>query len=177
MLVSTEALKLYMNVGEKDRSSKEGSEAPKGEKINGAKEAANVLAEKDKLVKKSIEEKEKKEKQKSTPSAPPLAPESETTSSSKRPATETSGGPRKKAKIPTGLAKPETEYEGDRVAKYFDKDLYFGTVGEHWYDSDDEENLWRINYDDGDQEDLAKVDFIKALKLYEREMRNDPQRN
>ena len=65
-----------MNVGEKDRY----AGPPRAEKINGAKEAANTLAEKDKLVKKSIEEKEKKKK--STPPAPSLGPESETTSSS-----------------------------------------------------------------------------------------------
>lgn len=160
-----------MNVGEKDRY----AGAPRAEKINGAKEAANTLAEKDKLVKKSIEEKEKKKK--STPPAPSLAPESETTLSSKRPTAEASGGSRKKAKkYPSGLTKPEKEYAGDRVAKYFGDDVYFGTVGEFWYDSEDEESLWRIDYDDGDKEDLAKDEFVEALKLYQKQKGKDPKR-
>jgi len=166
-----------MKVGEKDRdagqSSKEG-DPPRGEKITGAQKAATTLAEKDEVVKKSIEEKEQAKK--STPPPPSMTSEPElAASSAKRPAEETPGARKKTKKSTSKPTKQGKDYEGDRVAKDFDGEIYFGIVGDVWRDSDEEVDLWRITYDDNDAEDMDKKELLKALKLYEKEKAKDPK--
>lgn len=190
-MVSVEALELYIKLGEKDRDAGESSresQLPRSEKISGAQEAANALAKKDDKVKESIE---KKQPKKPTPPPPAAAQASgEPESAPKRPAPaetsvseekptgrmETSGpAPRKKVKkSPPTLTKPEFQYEGDRVAKYFAGEVYFGTVGEYWFDNESKDYFWRITYDDGDAEDVKEGEFLELLELYEKEKANDP---
>lgn len=133
-------------------------------------------------MKKSIEVRSQPPK-KATPTPPPppsLASENES-ASAKRASDEKETGQRKKAKKsptpppPRKLTKPEKEYDGDRIAKLFDEDVYFGTVGEYWYDSEETKvYLWRIKYDDGDEEDVEKNEFLGMLELYEKNKADDP---
>jgi hypothetical protein len=61
-----------------------------------------------------------------------------------------------------------------RVAKDFDGQTYYGTVVA--YDDSEEPAFWKVDYDDGDQEDYAKKDLIKGLKLYDEFADKDPSR-
>ena len=181
-----EALKLYIKVGEKDLETGGGAlhqkeKPPTGEKINDAQKAANALAEKDGPVKDSIER--KKQPKKSTPPPPPLASEPETativtgsaSAALKRPSEEIVDSRKKAKESSPKLKKPKKAYVGDRVAKRFDDEVYFGTVNEFWYDSDDELELWRIVYDDDDTEDLPEDEFLEVLALYEKKKAGDPK--
>ncbi len=50
-----------------------------------------------------------------------------------------------------------------RVAKYFGKILYFGTVSEFLPKTDvDDIDLWKIVYDDGDSEEFDPNDMKEA---------------
>lgn len=175
--IDVEALELYIKEGESDPET--GAATP--EKVTDAKKAVASLAEKDDLVKESIEK--KKVAKKSTPPPPSLATEPETatlsvSSASKRPSGEESADSRKKAKkSPPKLTKPKKEYVGDRVAKFFDDDdPFFGTIEECWYDSEDDMDLWRIVYDDEDTEDLQEEELLEVLALYEKEKAGDPKK-
>lgn len=64
------------------------------------------------------------------------------------------------------LADPQA-YVTRRVAKYFGKILYFGTVVYFIPPAENEdEGLWHIQYDDGDNEDYYALELAKFLKLY-----------
>ena len=57
-----------------------------------------------------------------------------------------------------------------RVAKHFEENkLYFGTVTTY----DEKGSYFRINYDDGDFEDVTYEELLSMLKLYEGEKRKD----
>ncbi|KAL7544124.1 hypothetical protein ACHAXR_013528 [Thalassiosira sp. AJA248-18] len=62
-----------------------------------------------------------------------------------------------------------------RIAKDFDGETFFGTIMEY----DDRENpvFWHVEYDDGDEEDYSKKDLIKALKMYEKDGKNDSNKS
>lgn len=67
-------------------------------------------------------------------------------------------------------------FVGQRVAKYFDDDLYYGTVdlfipAEEMRESVD---VWHIAYDDGDAEDMDRYDLDEALELYVNSTAGDP---
>jgi pantothenate kinase type III len=51
-----------------------------------------------------------------------------------------------------------------RVAKYFDDELYFGTIDEFY--RPDDLDLWHVTYDDGDQEDLELGEMLTSLQEY-----------
>ena len=54
-----------------------------------------------------------------------------------------------------------------RVAKYFDQDIYYGTVTTSKpFKSDKGILLWHVQYDDEDSEDLNKEELIQAIDLY-----------
>lgn len=65
-----------------------------------------------------------------------------------------------------------THFISRRIAKYFDDEIYFGTIKE--YDDSDTPALWKVFYDDGDQEDYERRDLIKGLKLYAKAASEDP---
>ena len=51
---------------------------------------------------------------------------------------------------------------GSRVAKiFFGTNLYLGTVNAY------SDSLWRVNYDDGDEEEYEEAELLDAVKLYE----------
>ena len=61
-------------------------------------------------------------------------------------------------------AKAEKRYEGVRVAKYFDGNLFMGTITGH-----DMENDWfTCVYDDGDREDFTSEELLECIDLYTR---------
>ena len=54
---------------------------------------------------------------------------------------------------------------GDKIAKMFYADIYIGTITS--VDTDTSyQNLWRVNYEDGDFEDLDLPELIQGLDLY-----------
>ena len=81
---------------------------------------------------------------------------------------------KKPKRSPPGLKKADEDYVGDRVAKDFDGEIYFGTVQEVWHDKG--EKLWQIKYDDSDEEDVDKKDFIGLVSLYEKEKHLDDKK-
>jgi hypothetical protein len=126
----------------------------------GAKSAASILEAKDDAVKKAMEEKKR-------------APKNKAPASGSDPPKQLAKKPKKAPPPPRRLKKADEDYVGDRVAKDFDGQVFFGKVGEVWFDDEMGANLWRIEYDDGDVEDLAIDDFIELLDLYEKEKDND----
>lgn len=59
------------------------------------------------------------------------------------------------------------KYIGIRVAKYFSKALFFGTVSHFVLDTEAECGAyWHVKYDDGDREDLDKSELLKTIALY-----------
>ena len=53
------------------------------------------------------------------------------------------------------------------MAKYFDQDIYYGTVTTSKpFKSDKGILLWHVQYDDEDSEDLNKEELIQAIDLY-----------
>ena len=54
-----------------------------------------------------------------------------------------------------------------RVAKYFDGDIYYGTITTSKpFKSDKGILLWHVQYDDEDSEDLNKEELIQAIELF-----------
>ena len=50
-----------------------------------------------------------------------------------------------------------------RIAKQFDHQVYFGTV----HNFDKKEQLWQVNYDDGDEEEFDKDDLVKYIQFFQ----------
>jgi len=76
----------------------------------------------------------------------------------------------------SAVAMKKKSFAGRRVAKHFDGVLYFGTI-EYWSPAsmnEDNVDLWRVRYDDDDQEDYEKEDLDRYLSLYERNKKDDP---
>ena len=54
-----------------------------------------------------------------------------------------------------------------RVAKYFDGHIYYGTITTSKpFKSDKGILLWHVQYDDGDSEDFNKEEVMEAMDLY-----------
>lgn len=73
-----------------------------------------------------------------------------------------------KTKIPNPKKDPRAIL-GKRVAKYFDRNLFFGTVKnivDDVVDEDANEVWWHILYDDDDEEDMDAQQVRTGLKLY-----------
>ncbi|KAG7347509.1 hypothetical protein IV203_016214 [Nitzschia inconspicua] len=68
------------------------------------------------------------------------------------------------------------EFLGRRVAKYFDGELYFGTL-DHIASEDKNDPLWHVTYDDDDEEDFEYNQVKAALLLYEEMQSEDPKHN
>ena len=64
---------------------------------------------------------------------------------------------------------------GKRVAKIFDNAMYTGTIM-HWLpDSKTEWEIWRIQYEDGDMEELDILELLPILKDHTKENRAKSQ--
>jgi hypothetical protein len=77
---------------------------------------------------------------------------------------------RRKKKKPIESEKDgiKTRFINKRVAKYFNGELFFGTVTEY-------DRYWRICYDDDDAEDMNKKELIQSLDLYSKMCSEDPK--
>lgn len=180
-----DALELYVKVGEKSQNFL--PSIPTGDKVDGAKMALKTLEEKKESVKKRIMDKKMAKKAPPPPLAAkvpssPIATEAgvanaasgakkhEVTASNKRSSpSDGRNEPTRKKVNSVGvdkLTKPDEDYIGDRVAKYFLKELYFGEVTEYWRDDDFGSRYWHILFDDGDNEDQDELDLIESLDLY-----------
>ena len=56
-----------------------------------------------------------------------------------------------------------------RIAKFFDKQLYFGTITNY----NTQRKFWCINYDDGDYEEMEFKDLNSCLRLYDENTAKD----
>jgi len=57
---------------------------------------------------------------------------------------------------------------GSKIAKYFDADIFYGTVTRYLkYQG----GLWHVRYEDGDEEDLDQREVTEALKLFGSDVR------
>jgi hypothetical protein len=171
--MSTEALELYIKVGEKGHDTQK---PPGGQKIDLAVAAANTLATTNDLVTAAIEKNTRKdpphlsaEAAKSAEPPAQAAPAQAAASLKQSPAPEEPV--KKKAK--KGLTKSMEEYKGDRIAKKFDKDVYFGTIIDCWVDDEDGKPFWDVRYDDDDTEDFSEDELVKALNLYNKHKAKD----
>ena len=71
------------------------------------------------------------------------------------------------------LQKNPKSYFGHRLAKYFGDELYFGTVDGFEPAGGDEDALWHVTYDDGDQEDLDAEEMVEHLTLWSKNKSQD----
>lgn len=78
---------------------------------------------------------------------------------------------RKAAEDADADAPRKRNYVGQRVARYFGKKLYRGTISS-WDPAavvEDGVDLWKVEYEDGDGEDYEELEVNEGLKLYEQE--------
>jgi hypothetical protein len=71
------------------------------------------------------------------------------------------------------LAERPESYVGKRVAKFFDDECFFGDI-DHF---DKKNKLWRVIYDDGDEEDFDDREVMKHCKVYEENKHKDVNRD
>lgn len=81
--------------------------------------------------------------------------------------------PAKKQKVVVEKADPHS-FIGQRAAKAFGKDIFYGKIDKFTAESDGEEEFWHITYDDGDDEEYDAEDLKVALTLYEKVKAKDP---
>ena len=104
-----------------------------------------------------------------TPAAKPVKPTTPAAASNKRKSKEaaTSTTPKsKKTKeldFDFDLSIDPSRVINRRVAKYFEGQIFFGTVSSY----DPREGLWQIDYDDGDEEEFDKNELKVHLRLRE----------
>jgi len=75
---------------------------------------------------------------------------------------------KKKARTISSPQKDPLNCVGNKVAKYFDADLFYGTVTSY---TKSQGGLWHVRYDDGDEEDLDRTEVSEAMKLFATEAR------
>merc|ERR1712194_174186 len=79
---------------------------------------------------------------------------------------------RKRGRPSNSPGKPLT-YITSRVAKTFEREVYFGSIVDYNVTS----KLWKIIYDDGDQEEFDEKDLARSLKLYQKTKQKDARSN
>ena len=84
--------------------------------------------------------------------------------------------PRRSAKRIKTEPRDGDQFVGRRVAKYFfDEGLngeltkFFGTITRYDTFSNDDLECWRIEYDDGDSEDMERKELLHAIALEEKQ--------
>lgn len=150
---SKDGLMMYREVGEDDNEEADANKKDTGKKIEQAEETAKILVEASSVVKTYSETPAAERKQTKKRNAPP-----------------TKIAPPAKARKGQGTRKKEDPkvFIGLRVAKYFDEEVYFGTV-KNFIPPD----LWHIVYDDEDMEDYDLKDLRKAIALYKSNQQDD----
>lgn len=86
-----------------------------------------------------------------------------------------------KTKIPNLKSNPK-KLIGNRVAKFFGKEVFFGTIEslvsvEDNPDDNPDEVWWHIHYDDDDSEDMDQNQVRIALSLYQKKSDQDKRPN
>ena len=151
---------MYREVGEENiKESEEINKKDAVKKQEQAEETAKLLAEKSAVVKTYSE-----------------TPASERKQNKKRVAPPTKSAPPSKVQKVKGARKKEDPlfYVGQRVAKYFGTEVYFGTVRKFIPPTTKKDvDLWHIVYDDDDQEDYDHKDLRKGLALYKNNQQDD----
>ena len=101
---------------------------------------------------------------------------------------------RSRSRSPVNLRRERTEADeitldflGRRIAKYFDGNLYFGTVSARVRGPVVEvgpsngtqlfQAVWKIVYDDGDTEQLNRGEIVAALRTYRLNIKDDPRKS
>ena len=65
-------------------------------------------------------------------------------------------------------------FVGQRVARYFGGVVFYGTITKHSPATDEEVQLWRVEYDDGDKEDSDLKELEHCLFVYRQNEGEDP---
>jgi hypothetical protein len=154
-----DGLMMYREVGEEDNEEAEANKKDKVQKMEEAEETAKILVESSSLVKTHSETPAAERKQNKKRNAPP-----------------TKTAPPAKAQKVKGARKKEDPlvFIGQRVAKYFGEEVYFGTVKKFSPPATKKDgDLWHIVYDDDDQEDFDYKELKKAVALYESNQKDD----
>jgi hypothetical protein len=171
----TDALLLYVQVGEKSKTADEARKIRMENKLKDAKETAAILEGKSAAVRNLLES--RKPKKKAVAAPPPAVAAAATGQPSAAKKRKTSNAPNPSPDVSVD----PLSYVSKRVARYFgeddDKKLYFGTVAEFVPAGNvvDGVDLWSVIYDDGDSEDWDKHELQNYLKLYEGNESKDPQ--
>ena len=152
-----EMIKLFEEVGEKNK----GETKDISSSLDKEKNKVEVEAKNETKDTKSLETSNKKSSNENK-----IAPNGKRKMSSSPNSTDS-----KKKKNATTKAKTPLDYINDRVSKWFDEDLYFGTVTGY----DKKEKLWKILYDDDDEEEFEKKELIVAIQLYQDKKYSDPK--
>jgi len=174
--VLSDALLLYHETGEKIAEPDDTKKAEQLLKQKEARDGATLLLEKSMTIQKQVEKQKQAAKtgkrsisplnespapSKKTKTTAPVVSEAEeahhdaeaTGDAEPTADTNASQGEKEKRKAEIEEAKSYIDY---RVAKYFDEELFFGTVGSFTpaenTAEDVETDLWQIDYDDGDCE-------------------------
>ncbi|KAL3923294.1 MAG: hypothetical protein SGILL_001733 [Bacillariaceae sp.] len=82
---------------------------------------------------------------------------------------------KKRGRNPNLFTGDAREYINQRVAKWFDDDLYFGTIKSISHQGEGGDVWWHVLYDDDDQEDFDVRQLRKGLKDYEENQSSDPK--
>jgi hypothetical protein len=181
-LLFLDALKLYVQSNEKAKIADEYRKMKMAIKEKDAQEMITVLEKKSVVIQKLLASRAAQLAQTATRAV----------SSGKRPAESTEESSTKKVKTaPTTTASTAVEttqsedhtvepssdpFIGRRMAKFFSKDLFFGTVYDCYEDEDMIRN-WGVFYEDGDKEDMEWKAINKALALYEKHKAKDAKRD
>jgi hypothetical protein len=81
---------------------------------------------------------------------------------------------KKRTRNPKTSSGSPDEYVNKRVAKWFDAELFFGTV-KYISNPEEKDTWWHITYDDDDEEDFDIRQLRKALKVYAENCSTDPK--
>lgn len=89
----------------------------------------------------------------------------------KSPMIQSKRGKKRKMNKDASEKKESDSFMKRRIAKYFDKDLFFGTITSF----DPNEKLWKVIFDDDDQEEYNLDELNQLFKLYEEQSSHDPK--
>lgn len=85
----------------------------------------------------------------------------------------------------TPKKKDHSRYVGLRVAKYFDnptpdrpenQSIFFGTVDKYYLDSEEDEMVYHVRYDDSDEEEFDLEELREVILLYDKNKEGDSNR-
>lgn len=162
----------YLEKQENEKKRKADPAAPKSaeKRVHIAEKPGQVIQEPDKAPEAEVVTDESMEPAKEPTTEAASAAESKETAKPQDPKEKTE----EQEKASADPYAEQKVYLNQRMARYFGKKLYFGTV-RHFTPADEEGgDLWRIIYDDSDQEDLELDELLNALKIYKKHGKKDP---